>query len=109
MSNNLIYESVIICPECGAQTNKIMPTDNCQSFKILCGGTIAMKKSTTLLKTGIIGSVIAALCCFTPILVILLGVIGMSSAVGYLDFVLLPALGVFICITLYALVLKYKG
>ncbi|MGY8872455.1 MAG: mercury resistance system transport protein MerF [Pseudomonadales bacterium] len=68
-----------------------------------------MTKSRPLLKTGIIGSVIAALCCFTPILVILLGAIGMSSVVSYLDFILLPALGVFVCITLYALVLKYKG
>ncbi len=68
-----------------------------------------MKKTTTLLKTGIIGSVIAALCCFTPILVILLGVIGMSSVIGYLDYVLLPVLGVFVCITVYALMLKTKG
>lgn len=68
-----------------------------------------MKKTTTLFKTGIIGSVIAALCCFTPILVILLGVIGMSSVIGYLDYVLLPVLGVFVCITVYALMLKTKG
>ncbi|WP_372741013.1 mercury resistance system transport protein MerF [Neptunomonas sp.] len=71
-----------------------------------------MKKTTTLLKSEllhIIGSVIAALCCFTPILVILLGVIGMSSVVGYLDYVLLPVLGVFVCITFYALVMKSRG
>lgn len=68
-----------------------------------------MKKTTTLLKTGIIGTVIAALCCFTPILVILLGVIGMSSVIGYLDYVLLPVLGVFACITVYALMQKIKG
>lgn len=68
-----------------------------------------MKESTTLLKTGIIGSVIAALCCFTPILVILLGVIGMASVIGYLDYLLFPALGVFVSITCYALILKTKG
>lgn len=65
-----------------------------------------MKKNTALLKTGIIGSVIAALCCFTPILVILFGAVGLSSLVGYLDFVLLPALAVFICITMYAMARK---
>ena len=68
-----------------------------------------MKKSTTLLKTGIIGSVIAALCCFTPILVILFGVVGLSSLIGYLDYVLLPTLGIFICITIYAIMVRANG
>ncbi len=56
-----------------------------------------------LLKTGIIGSIVMALCCMTPILVVLFGVVGLSAAVGYLDFVLLPALAVFLAITGYAL------
>jgi mercuric ion transport protein len=55
------------------------------------------------LKTGIIGSIIMALCCFTPLLVVLLGALGLSAAVGWLDFVLLPALAVFLSITGYAL------
>ena len=46
----------------------------------------------SLVKTGIIGAVIAALCCATPVLVILLGAVGMSALTGYLDYVLLPAL-----------------
>jgi mercuric ion transport protein len=56
-----------------------------------------------LLKTGIIGSVIVALCCFTPVLVLLLGALGLSAALGGLDFVLLPTLAVFLAITGYAL------
>jgi mercuric ion transport protein len=68
-----------------------------------------MKKATTLLKTGIIGSIIAALCCFTPVLVILFGAVGLSSLVGYLDFVLLPALALFVCITIYAMARKSKS
>ena len=56
-----------------------------------------------LLKTGIIGSVIAAICCVTPVLVLLFGVLGLSAAVGWLDFVLLPALAIFLAITGYAL------
>ena len=62
-----------------------------------------MIKNNTLLKTGIIGTVLAALCCFTPMLVVLLGAVGLSALVGYLDLVLLPALALFVCITLYAL------
>ena len=56
-----------------------------------------------LLQIGIIGSIIAALCCFTPVLVILLGAVGLSSLTGYLDMVLLPALAIFLVITGYAL------
>ena len=56
-----------------------------------------------LLRVGIIGSVITALCCFTPLLVFLLGAIGMSAIVGVLDFVLFPLLAIFIGITGYAL------
>jgi mercuric ion transport protein len=61
-----------------------------------------------LLKVGIIGTVIAALCCFTPILVILLGVVGLSTLVGWLDIVLLPALALFAGITVYALWRKQR-
>lgn len=57
----------------------------------------------TLLKTGIAGSVIAAVCCATPILVILLGALGLSAWAGWLDVVLVPALAVFVGITIYAL------
>ena len=56
-----------------------------------------------LLKLGIIGTIIAALCCFTTVLVVLFGAVGLSAVVGYLDYVLLPALAVFVGITIYAL------
>ncbi|MFK5979103.1 MAG: mercury resistance system transport protein MerF [Rhizobiaceae bacterium] len=55
-----------------------------------------------IITTGIIGTVIAALCCFTPVLVILLGAVGLSAIVGYLDYVLLPALAFFVILTIYA-------
>lgn len=61
-----------------------------------------------LFKIGIIGTVIAALCCFTPVLVILFGAVGLSAMVGYLDIVLLPALLIFIAITIYAVWKKNK-
>ena len=56
-----------------------------------------------LLKVGVVGTIGTGLCCFTPILVILLTTIGASAIIGWLDFVLLPALAVFIAITGYAL------
>jgi len=57
---------------------------------------------TFTLKLGVIGTVIAALCCFTPILIVLFAAVGLSWAVGYLDYVLFPALFIFLGITVYA-------
>lgn len=61
-----------------------------------------MWKKSPLFKFGAVGTIIAALCCFTPILVILFGVLGLSALTGYLDMVLVPMLVIFIAITAYA-------
>lgn len=61
-------------------------------------------KDRTLLGAGLVGTAIAALCCFTPVLVVLAGVLGLSALVGYLDYVLLPALVFFIGLTVYAVI-----
>lgn len=52
-------------------------------------------------KAGLWGSVIAAICCFTPVLVIALGVVGMAAVTPYLDFMLLPLLGFFLLLAVY--------
>ena len=68
-------------------------------------GALAVKfMNKSLLKTGVIGAIIAALCCFTPILVILFGALGLSALVGYLDYVLFPMLGLFLIIIGVAIV-----
>lgn len=59
--------------------------------------------SDRLLITGIVGSVVSALCCFTPVLGLVLGTIGLAGLVVYADAVLLPALAVFLLLTGYAL------
>jgi mercuric ion transport protein len=55
-----------------------------------------------LRRVGVIGTVVAVLCCFTPILVIALSALGLSALTGMLDIVLLPLLGIFIGIMVYA-------
>ena len=52
---------------------------------------------------GMIGVVIAALCCFTPILAMLLAAVSIGWAIAYLDYALLPALFFFTGLTVYAL------
>ncbi|NND00249.1 MAG: mercury resistance system transport protein MerF [Gammaproteobacteria bacterium] len=66
-------------------------------------------KDSTLLKTGVIGTIITALCCFTPLLIVLLGAFGLSAALGWLDYVLFPALAMFAGITIFAVFKKSKA
>lgn len=61
-----------------------------------------MNRDQKLLCTGAGGSVVAAICCFTPVLVIVFAGLGLAWAVGYLDYVLLPALAFFLLLTAYA-------
>ena len=63
----------------------------------------------TLLRTGIAGSVIVALCCVTPILVVAVSALGLAAMVGWLDVVLLPALAFFLGLTAYALIRRGRA
>jgi mercuric ion transport protein len=67
-----------------------------------------MQNPKTLLRVSVIGTVLVALCCFTPILVILLATVGLAALTGYLDYVLLPTLVFFIGLTCYAVWRKKK-
>jgi mercuric ion transport protein len=60
-------------------------------------------ENRTVLKTGVIGSVVTMICCFTPLLVVLLGGIGLSAWLGWLDYLLLPALAAFLALTGFGL------
>jgi len=63
-----------------------------------------MKKQTSqpskkTFYAAVSGTVLVALCCFTPILVIALAAIGMSAFTPYLDYVLLPAMILMVILT----------
>jgi mercuric ion transport protein len=45
------------------------------------------------------GTILVAVCCFTPILVIALAAVGLAAFTPYLDVILFPALAVFIVVT----------
>ena len=65
-----------------------------------------MTNDTKLLGAGSIGAAIAAICCFTPALVILLGFAGLSAIVGWLDYGLFPILFASMGLVAYALHLR---
>ena len=66
-------------------------------------------KTSTLLKTGTIGVIISALCCFTPVLVLIFGAVGLAALVGYIDYLLMPALLFFVGLIIYAVTRKSKA
>ena len=45
-----------------------------------------MTKDKKLLGAGSVGAAIAAICCFTPALVVLVGFTGLSAFIGWLDY-----------------------
>ena len=49
--------------------------------------------------TALTGTLVVALCCFTPILVVALGAVGLSAFTPYLDYVFLPTLALLIVLT----------
>ncbi len=59
--------------------------------------------SNRLMAGGVVGSVVAALCCFTPVLAVLFGAVGLSALLGRADYVLMPALVFFVLLTGYAI------
>ena len=49
-----------------------------------------MVQNTKLIGTGVTGAVLSMLCCLTPVLVLLLGALGLAAFVAKLDYVLIP-------------------
>jgi mercuric ion transport protein len=56
-----------------------------------------------LLRAGIAGTALAALCCFTPALALLFGALGLSAWLVWADLVLLPVLIASVALVAYAL------
>ncbi len=65
-----------------------------------------MTKDKKLLRVGSIGTAIAAICCFTPALVVLVSFAGLSAIVGWLDYGLFPILFASMGLVAYALYLR---
>ncbi len=64
---------------------------------------------TKCLKVGSWGAVITAICCFTPVLVLGLGLVGLWMLVPYLDYFLFPVLGFFLLLVAIGLWQKKRA
>ncbi len=49
-------------------------------------------RDRTLVTTGAVGAVIAAVCCATPLLAVVFGAVGLTAWLAKADYVLIPAL-----------------
>ncbi len=67
---------------------------------------VTQPQDNKLLKRGIIGSMIAAVCCFTPLLVIAFVGVGLSGLIGGLDYFLFPMLFASLGVVAYALYVR---
>ncbi len=52
--------------------------------------------------SAVVGTVLVALCCFTPVLVLVLSLLGVGFLTPYLDYVLFPVLVVMLIMTVLA-------
>ena len=64
------------------------------------------EQASRLLKGGLGGAIFAALCCFTPLLVVALAGAGLSAVTGWLDYALFPLLFISLAVVAQALWLR---
>lgn len=70
---------------------------------------MSSKPSKKGLRASVIGTIVVLLCCFTPILVITVGLVGFGALTPYLDYILFPLLGVMVIVTILAYQQYKKG
>jgi mercuric ion transport protein len=68
-----------------------------------------MDENTKLIGVGVTGALLSMLCCLTPVLVILLGALGLTAFVAKLDYVLVPVFEASIALVALALVRRRRS
>ena len=58
------------------------------------------------IQIGGVGAFLAAICCFSPLLVVVLGALGLGMVTKYLDLILLPTLFICLGLLVYGLQLR---
>lgn len=67
----------------------------------------ARMKDRALIATGAIGGLLAALCCATPMLALVLGTVGLGAWLAKADYVLIPAFVLFLALLGLGLYRRY--
>lgn len=64
-------------------------------------------KDRALIATGAIGGILAAICCATPLLTVLLGTVGFGAWLAKADYVLIPVLVLCVALIGFGLYRRY--
>jgi mercuric ion transport protein len=67
-----------------------------------------MDQNTKLIGAGVGGALLSMLCCFTPVLVLLLSALGLTAFVAKLDYVLIPVFAASIALVIFAFVRRRR-
>jgi len=68
-----------------------------------------MDQNTKLIGTGLAGALLSMLCCFTPVLFLLLSALGLTAFVAKLDYVLVPVFVASIALVIFALMRRRRS
>jgi mercuric ion transport protein len=68
-----------------------------------------MDQNSKLIGTGIAGALLSMLCCFTPVLAVLLGALGLTAFVVKLDYVLVPVFVASLALVVFALLRRRRS
>jgi len=68
-----------------------------------------MDQDAKLIGTGVAGAVLSMVCCFTPVLAIVLGALGLTAFVAKLDYVLIPVFVASIALVVFALLRRRRS
>jgi len=62
----------------------------------------------TSMRTGAIVAIVAAICCATPLLALLLGTAGLAAWAAKADYVLLPVLGLSVALVIFVVLRRRR-
>ena len=68
-----------------------------------------MDQNAKLIGTGVTGALVSMLCCFTPVLIILLGTLGLSAYVAKADYVLVPIFVASTALVIFAIIRRRRS
>ena len=68
-----------------------------------------MDQNARLIGTGLAGAALSMMCCFTPVLIVVLSALELTAFVTKLDYVLVPLLATSIAVVIFALVRRRRS
>src|SRR5262249_28433872 len=85
---------------CQGRRRRTHPRDDGGGISFCAAELNPAMRDRTLITTGAISAVLAAICCMTPLVVVVFGAVGLTAWLAKADYVLIP--GLILCLALVA-------